>query len=169
MSKRVEAVLYLNDSLQSTIAQLGKTKRLRLEAQGIASVISDAEIDRIAALAKPEGVTKNDLFKFRSDALEHCREEVIPAVKDHRTADNPYLSKFGDEWELHLKQSSGMSRVCCITEYLDHIFVSSDKAFKGTTHEDDWLLFHDALSQMTAKETVEWMKQKMFKGKSYYD
>jgi hypothetical protein len=29
---------------------------------------------------------------------------------------------------------------------------------KGTTHEKDWVFYHDALSLMTANETMEWMK-----------
>jgi len=41
--------------------------------------------------------------------------------------------------------------------------------FKGTTHEDDWAFYHDALSLMTAKSSAVWMKEMQFKGKSYYD
>jgi hypothetical protein len=31
--------------------------------------------------------------------------------------------------------------------------------FKSTTHEHDWLFYHDALSLLTAQETVSWMKE----------
>ena len=36
---------------------------------------------------------------------------------------------------------------------------SSKASFVGTSHEDYWYLYHDVLSQMTEKITVEWMKQ----------
>jgi hypothetical protein len=36
--------------------------------------------------------------------------------------------------------------------------------FKGTSHEHDWLFYHDALCLLTAHETVAWMKEK-----GYYD
>ena len=48
----------------------------------------------------------------------------------------------------------------CITELVQTIHDHSEAAFKGTTHEDDWYFYHDALSQMTAKSTVRWMKQR---------
>jgi hypothetical protein len=31
-------------------------------------------------------------------------------------------------------------------------------AMHGTIHQDDWLVYHDALSLMTAKQTMEWME-----------
>ena len=31
---------------------------------------------------------------------------------------------------------------------------------KGSVHEDDFFIVHDALVLMTAKETIEWMKEK---------
>ena len=31
--------------------------------------------------------------------------------------------------------------------------------FDGTPHEKDWMFYHDALSQLTNKDTVEWMKK----------
>jgi hypothetical protein len=40
---------------------------------------------------------------------------------------------------------------------------------KGTTHEKDWVFYHNALSLMTAHETVEWMKNAFGEnGESYY-
>ena len=62
-----------------------------------------------------------------------------------------------------------MPKTICITDYIEHLIRATDKVFEGTTHENDWLFFHDALSLMTAKDTVKWMKQQQFKGKSYYD
>ena len=38
----------------------------------------------------------------------------------------------------------------------------SERVMKGTKHQEDWVIFHDALSLMTAVDTKQWMKQKGF-------
>ena len=40
------------------------------------------------------------------------------------------------------------------------MFTESEKMFKGTIHEDDYAVYHDALSLMTANEPIEYMKRK---------
>ena len=47
-----------------------------------------------------------------------------------------------------------------INEMIDHIFLETEKAFKGTTHEDELMIYHDALSLFVAKESYEYMKNK---------
>ena len=36
----------------------------------------------------------------------------------------------------------------------------ADNLTKGSVHEDDFFIVHDALVLMTAKETIKWMKEK---------
>ena len=36
----------------------------------------------------------------------------------------------------------------------------AEKLMKGSLHEDGLFIVHDALVLMTAKETIEWMKNK---------
>ena len=36
----------------------------------------------------------------------------------------------------------------------------AEKLMKGSVHEDDFFIVHDALVLMTAKETIKWMIQK---------
>lgn len=43
---------------------------------------------------------------------------------------------------------------------IDHIVSETRRVFKGTTHEDTCMFYHDALSQMTATSCREWMKKK---------
>ena len=43
---------------------------------------------------------------------------------------------------------------------IEHIYKESELLYKETIHRDDWWFWHDALSLMTAKETVAWMKEK---------
>ena len=52
-----------------------------------------------------------------------------------------------------------MKRFMCITEVVKCIHDQSKKYFEGTTHKDTWYFCYDSLKQLTAKSTVEWMKQ----------
>ena len=38
----------------------------------------------------------------------------------------------------------------------------SARVMKGTMHENTWMVYHDALSLMTANKTKEWMRQKNY-------
>ena len=38
----------------------------------------------------------------------------------------------------------------------------AENLMKGSVHEDDLFIVHDALVLMTKKETIEWMKEKSF-------
>ena len=44
-----------------------------------------------------------------------------------------------------------------IRTVVSHIFESTKEAFKGTKFEDSWYMYHDALSLMSSKATVDWM------------
>jgi hypothetical protein len=45
---------------------------------------------------------------------------------------------------------------------IKHIVAESALMFKGTKYEDSWVFYHNALSLITAKETVVWMKERGF-------
>ena len=81
-------------------------------------------------------------------------------VIDHKKNDNPYFSKYGGNWEEEIRKTVFLKQYCCITDLVEHIHKCSKEAFVGTTHEDTWYFYHDALKQLTAKSTVEWMKEK---------
>ena len=80
-------------------------------------------------------------------------EPVIPiyAVKDHRKARNPYYSRYGDKWVEKLKSSSSMSKFCCITDLIRFMMKEAGNLMKGSVHEDDFFIVHDALVLMTAE------------------
>ena len=48
-----------------------------------------------------------------------------------------------------------MSKFFCITDLIRFMMKEADNLMKGSVHEDDFFIFHDALVLMTAKET--WM------------
>ena len=55
-----------------------------------------------------------------------------------------------------------MSKFCCITDLIWFMMKEAENLLKGSVHEDDFFIFHDALVLITAKETIEWMKEKNF-------
>ena len=53
-----------------------------------------------------------------------------------------------------------MGQIVVITDYVEHMMQESKKCFQGTTHEDDWMIYHDALTLMRAKDCKDWMQSK---------
>ena len=82
------------------------------------------------------------------------------SFKDHRKSINPYHSRYGEGWVEKLKSSTAMSKFCCITDLICFMMNESETLMKGSVHEDDLYIVHDALVLMTTKETINWMKQK---------
>lgn len=53
-----------------------------------------------------------------------------------------------------------MRKYTCITKMVDHMFEETKKIYRNTTHTNDWKLYHDALSLMTAKECRSYIQKK---------
>ena len=52
---------------------------------------------------------------------------------------------------------------------IEFIISECKSVMQGTTHENDWYFYHNALSLMTAAATLKWMREKTVNGqKSYY-
>ena len=80
---------------------------------------------------------------------------------DFRLAANPYEAKYGtDSWYAQIRSSTLLSSFVCISKMVEHIVVETAQIYKGTKNKDNWMFYHDALSLMTAKETIKWMKEK---------
>ena len=82
--------------------------------------------------------------------------------KDHRKVENPYHSRYGEGWVEKLKSSTAMSKFVCITDLIRFMIDEAEKLMKGSVHEDNLYIVHNALVLMTAKETLNWMKEKMY-------
>ena len=52
-----------------------------------------------------------------------------------------------------------MSKLCCITDLIRFIMKEAENLMKGSVHEDDLFIVHDALVLMKAKETIKWIKE----------
>ena len=86
----------------------------------------------------------------------------VPSVKDYRKAKNPHYSRYGDRWVEKLKSSSSMSKFFCITDLIRFMVKEAENLMKGSVHEDDFFIVHDALVLITPKETIQWMKDKNY-------
>ena len=53
-----------------------------------------------------------------------------------------------------------MSKFYCITDMIRFMMKEEENLMKRSVHEDDFFIIHDDLVLMTAKETIEWMKEK---------
>ena len=93
-------------------------------------------------------------------ALQALPENPPSYFKDHRKAKNPYHSRYREGWVDKLNSSTEMSKFCCITDLIRFMMNEAGKLMKGSVHEDNFYIVHDALVLMTAKETINWMKQK---------
>ena len=58
-----------------------------------------------------------------------------------------------------------LKKVVCVTVLIDHIMRETSTAHADTDRATDWMIYHDALNQMTDKETRVWMKQQTLQGK----
>ena len=52
-----------------------------------------------------------------------------------------------------------MSKFCCITDLIRFMMKEAEILMKGSVHKDNFFIVHDALVLLTAKETIEWMKE----------
>ena len=53
-----------------------------------------------------------------------------------------------------------MSKFGCITDLIRFMMKEAENLMKGSVHEDDLFIVHDALVLMAAKETIKWIKDK---------
>ena len=152
---RQDGAHYLNDPV-TVLKGVGKA---------MAKKLSDASLKTVGDVRSinPEtkevaGVTRKKLRSIYDLASESINSNA-PLPVDHRKAENPYVSKFGDEWETQLRKSSAFSHSIVITEYIQHMMEQSALVMKGTKHEESWYVYHDSLSIMTSAKTKEWMEK----------
>ena len=51
-----------------------------------------------------------------------------------------------------------MLKFCCITDLIWFMMKEAENLMKGSVHEGNLFIVHDALVLMTVKETIKWMK-----------
>ena len=152
-------ILYMNDSLLK-LKKCGKVACERLKNVGVLTI---SDLQNISA----EQIQKLGSIKMGAKQVEDLKNQADradpknrPDDIDFRKASNPYLARYGNAWREICEGTHFMKQYCCVTKMVDHIFEETRKTFLNTTHEKDWMLYHDALSLMTAKECRSYMKAK---------
>jgi hypothetical protein len=158
---------YYEDDNINTLKKLSDKTASRILKYEISTIkqLKNITDDKIKFIANNErGISINGLTKFR-EAAKKGKEGRAPLPRDHRKTPNPYMSKYGsDNWEVEIEKSTYMSSYVSIKKLIEHMYTATNEIFEGSTHETTWVWYHDALSLMTAKETISWMKDK-----NYYD
>jgi hypothetical protein len=105
----------------------------------------------------------------RSAAAAAAEGAYLSVAVDHRKADNPYESLHGAAWREHIDKTPAMQKYVSIQTLWTDVMDSTVEGFRGTTHENDFRIYHDALSQLTADATKEWLKTKHHGERSWFD
>ena len=58
-----------------------------------------------------------------------------------------------------LKNSTAMSKLCCLTDIIRFMINEAEKMMKGLVHEDDLFIVQNDLVLMKSKEKINWMRQ----------
>jgi hypothetical protein len=138
---------------------VGDVTKKKLKKQGLVTIkdIEDLSSEH-AKLEKVDRIRLPQILGFQEQAKKAMLGRP-PEKTDYRKAENPWKAQYGQDWEEKLNQSSLMLPYCPIKTLVENMVSECTRMFKGTTHEHDWLFYHDALSLWTAKETVSWMKE----------
>ena len=121
--------------------------------------LTEQRMGELAGLKLGRGMSLHKFRQYQAAASTVENNAPTDMVKDYRKDENPYLARFGpDLWEEEIDRSITLRSSICITHLIVHMWAETAKAMKGTMHEDDWLIYHDALKLMTAKRTIDWMK-----------
>ena len=79
---------------------------------------------------------------------------------DYQNKPNTYESWYSPDWRIEAKNQSLLRWYSCVRNMIEHMVSETKRVFKGTTHEDSYLFYHDSLILITAKETVSrWNKR----------
>jgi hypothetical protein len=163
MSNREEGQLFLDD-LVGEVNGIGDSIAKKLQDVGITNIadlknMTEQKLNETAAAKLGRGMSLQTLKQYQ--AVASTSEITTPPnlVTNYRKEANPYLARFGHQlWEKEIDQSITLRSSLCITSYITHMWDQTALAMHGTIHQDDWLVYHDALSLMTAKQTMEWME-----------
>ena len=71
------------------------------------------------------------IYDASKTALPGARPQAV--VVDHRKADNPYLSLYGENWKEKARNTTTMKKTMCINTLVQKIHASCEKVFEGTT------------------------------------
>jgi hypothetical protein len=158
--------LYRDDPITKIKGIKDKTAAKKLTPNNILTVgnLLDYKDNRPALVAFTK-ICAKCIDKYMKQAIEDCpSSDPLPATErtDHHKAANPYESKYGPNWMTEIKGAELVRNFANIQDLVEHMYITSKQLFNPTDDplKDDWFFYHDALSLMTAADTVSWMKSK---------
>jgi hypothetical protein len=68
-------------------------------------------------------------------------------------------NKWGEPaWIDEVKKLQTFAKTRCITNFVKHMVMEAKKCYANTHHENTYLIYHNALTQITHESCVKWMK-----------
>ena len=156
--KRKDGSVFSNDILNQ-IKGISTQKMSLLQGFGLTLVKDLANLsieDCVELASKIKGIGKKSLLNWRDAAL--CAKiGDAPRNVDHTLALNPFQSRYGNNWR---KKCPGIIGFISINKLIDHMFSEAKRLMANTVHQNDFFVYHDALSLMTGKDSIKYMQEK---------
>jgi hypothetical protein len=149
-----EKVSVLKNIAGATASKLGK--------HGVVLVkdMADLSLDKLNHILQCEQRLPYSKLKAAWDIAQTALPGSPPPKIDYRKHDNPYEARFGDNWESEIRKHKNLSSFVPVTDYILDIYNEGRRIYHGTDYEASWMFYHDALNQMTEKDTMKWMQEK---------
>ena len=166
VSSRPANTIYEEDCV-SQLKNLGKKLKTKLEKEaGITKVSqlifagsSPAEVNQqLTTISQSSNIPLSKLCTFHTQAKTATPGPPPPSL-NHLQAENPYLSRYRENWLEKIKTVTTMKKYCSFKDLVRHIDHETAKAFKGTKFEETYLWYHDALSTMCDNDCLSWMEE----------
>jgi hypothetical protein len=157
--------LYEHDSVME-MGNIAEKTANKLKRHGIVTVLDMKMLTQTesSAILEDEYFRVSDgQIKEWHEAAQQAHEGSVPSCvrRDHRKDEKPYLSRYGrDEWMSTIHKCSALSGYCCVKEMMEYMVEETQRVMKGTNHEGHGKFYHDALTLMTCKKTIKYMKNK---------
>ena len=90
-------------------------------------------------------------FKSMLDHVASDEPSKRPKQIDYQFILNPYESQHGTDWRIEVNKSSLLKCYACVSDMIEYMVSEMKRVFKGTTHKNSFLFYHDDLSLMTEK------------------
>ena len=167
--ERPKGSIWMDDSVDR-LKGIGLARLAKLESIELKTVKDIANLDdhRLKEIQKMTGIGVACLKTYREEAKTasagtSCYPKPFDWIKGNS---NPYQARYGVKWRELIKKNSrsGLTRVRCVKELVEHIDSVTKKAFENTPYKDNYYWAHDSLKQMTEATCVQWMKDE-----GYYD
>jgi hypothetical protein len=162
---RLPGVLF-EDGDVTAMNNIEDTKKKQFARHGIKTVLdvkftTASEISVILA-DKAFRVSEPKLKELQKQP-EQAKEGSVPSrvFKDHRTDENPYLSRSGrDSWKDEIVKCPSMSGIICVTKMIHHNMVDEvDRVMKAMEHEGEGQFYDDAPTLVACEKSKAYTRE----------